>query len=240
MRYPQGEWDLQERVGAADVWLTTTDHLRVHGWWFANRRAELATLFLHGNAGNVTHRSDHALSIVQAGSSVLVLDYRGYGKSSGVPSEGGLYRDAAAAYNWLRSLGLPGERLILHGESLGTAVATELATRRPCAGLVLESPFTSLADMANTVVPFLGGAFLRGFDTLTRIKSVHVPVLIVQGEADEVVPISQGKRVFASANEPKTFWPVKAAGHNNLLDRVGTEYVTRLKRLYASVMRNGK
>lgn len=240
MRYPQGEWDVQSRVGAADVWLTTPDHLGIHGWWFANRGAELATLFLHGNAGNVTHRGDHALAIAQAGSSVLVLDYRGYGKSTGAPAESGLYRDADAAYDWVRAAGFSGDRLILHGESLGSAVATELATRRPSAGLVLESPFTSLTDMANTVVPFLGGAFLRGFDTWTRIKSVHVPVLIVHGTADEIVPISQGKRIFAAANEPKTFWPVKGAGHNDLLDRAGTEYVARLKRMYASATRNEK
>ena len=235
MRYPQGNWELQERAGAADVGLTTADQVRIHAWWFANPHAELATLFLHGNAGNVTHRIDHALAIVQAGSSVLVLDYRGYGKSSGVPSECGVFRDADAAYGWLTASGVRGERIILHGESLGSAVAVELATRRSCAALVLESPFTSLADMANTVVPFIGGAFVRGFDTRTRIKNVRVPVLVIHGEADEVVPAAQGKMVFAEANEPKTLWMVQRAGHNDLLEWAGDEYVGQLRRLYAEV-----
>ena len=235
MRYPQGNWGLQARVGAADIWLTTADKVRIHGWWFANRRAQLTTLFLHGNAGNVTHRIDHALAIVQAGSSVLVLDYRGYGKSSGVPSERGLYLDADAAYSWLTASGFAAGRVLLHGESLGTAVATELATKRSCAALILESPFTSLAEMANTSVPLIGGAFIRGFDTRTRIKKLRVPILVIHGDADEIVPMSQGKMVLAAANEPKAFWPVHGAGHNDLLEKAGDEYVARLRQLYASI-----
>jgi len=218
-----------------DVWLTTKDDVRLHAWWFASERANLATLFLHGNAGNVTHRVEHALAILEAGSSVLILDYRGYGKSSGVPTERGLDGVADAGYEWLAGSGFPSDKMVIHGESIGTAVAAETAGRRPCAAVVLESPFTSLADMANTVVPFVGAALFRGFDTRTRMKNVRVPLLLIHGEADTIVPISQGKMVFAAANEPKTFWPVRGAGHNDLLDWAGTEYVVQLGRLYRSI-----
>jgi fermentation-respiration switch protein FrsA (DUF1100 family) len=238
IRYPEGDWHLQERARAEDVWLTTADGVRIHGWWFATNAADCATLFLHGNAGNVTHRIDHAHAVVEAGSSVLVLDYRGYGKSTGVPAERGLYRDADAGYDWLIAAGFGSDRVIIHGESLGAAVATELAARRACAALVLESPFSSLNDMANMLVPFLGGALIRGFDTRTRIERVRCPLLIIHGDADEIIPISQAKTVFAAANEPKTFWPVHRAGHNDILYHAGDEYVARLKRLYNSTSFN--
>jgi fermentation-respiration switch protein FrsA (DUF1100 family) len=235
IRYSDGDWHLQERAAASDVWLTTVDGVRIHGWWFAPDAAACATLFLHGNAGNVTHRIEHAHAVVEAGSSVLVLDYRGYGKSGGVAVERGLYRDADAGYDWLVAAGFGSDKVILHGESLGAAVATELAARRACAALVLESPFSSLADMANAIVPFFGAALIRGFDTRRRIKKVRCPLLIMHGDADEIVPIAQARTVFAAANEPKTFWPVPRAGHNDLLYHAGDEYIARLKRLYSSV-----
>jgi fermentation-respiration switch protein FrsA (DUF1100 family) len=240
LRYPKGEWHLQERARAADVWMTTADGIRIHGWWFATNAADRATLFLHGNAGNVTDRIDYARAVVEAGSSVLVLDYRGYGKSNGAPSERGLYRDADAGYDWLLAAGFGSDKLIIHGESLGGAVATELAARRRCAALVLESSFASLADMANILVPFLGTVLIRGFDTRTKIAKVRCPLLIIHGDADETVPISQARRVFAAASEPKTFWPVHRAGHNDLLYYAGDEYVSHLKCLYASVGATGK
>ena len=232
MRYPEGDWFLQGRVGARDVRLRTADNVQIDGWWFAGRGSEVASLFLHGNAGNVTHRVDHALAINKAGSSVLIIDYRGYGKSQGTPDEVGLYRDADAGYDWLVSSGFSPDMLVLHGESLGTAVATEVASRRRCAALVLESPFASLASMANKVLPFIGGAFVHGFDTVSRIGNVRVPKLIIHGEADEIVPISQGRAVFNAAKQPKTFWPIRQAGHNDLLYAAGEEYARRLQMLY--------
>ena len=137
MRHPDGMWELQQQTGAADVWLTATDGVKVHAWWTPAREARFATLFLHGNAGNVTHRTGHIGEITAAGSSILVIDYRGYGKSEGSPSEAGLYRDAGAAYDHLTAAGYKPDRIVVHGESLGTAVAVELAARRPCAGVVL-------------------------------------------------------------------------------------------------------
>ena len=230
---------MQQIVGAQDVTITTADGVQIHGWWFPVDGCSRATLFLHGNGGNVTHRVDHALAIKQAGSSILIIDYRGYGKSRGQPSETGVYLDAGAAYAWLTGSGFPPHSIILHGESLGTAVATELASRRACAMLVLESPFTSLSAMAAAAVPLLGPAFVRGFDTVSRIQKIGVPKLIIHGEDDEIVPFSQGQAVFNAAREPKTFWPVKRAGHNDLLYWAGAEYITRLREFYNLAMSYG-
>lgn len=235
MRYPEGDWSIQAQVGAQDVWLTSKDGLKLNGWWFPEPQARYATLFLHGNAGNVTHRADHALAAKQAGSAMLVLDYRGYGKSEGRPSERGLYADADAGYNELIRLGYTPERIILHGESLGTAVATELAARRRCAALILESPFASLRRMAGQVIPVLGPMLAHGFDTERNIREVHVPLLVIHGDADEIVPFQQGRAVYESANQPKSFWRVSGAGHNDLLPAAGREYLDHLSAFYASI-----
>jgi fermentation-respiration switch protein FrsA (DUF1100 family) len=234
MPYPQGEWELQSRAGAQDLWLTTADGIRLNAWWFPKPDSHFAILFLHGNAGNVTHRIDHAHAITSAGSSVLIVDYRGYGKSNGHPSERGLRLDAAAGYEGLLQLGYAPNRIILHGESLGTAVAAELASRRPCAGLVLESPLVSLSKMAGTVLPVIGPLLARGFDTERIIRQVRVPLLVIHGEADEIVPFSQSQLVFAAANQPKEFWRIPGAHHNDLLYIAGDEYIPHLRRFYTA------
>lgn len=229
MRYPEGHWDAQASWGQGCF--AESRRRRVPPCVVVSRRSRSAhDAVLAWQCRKLTHRVEHALAILDAGSSVLVVDYRGYGKSSGVPTERGLYRDTDAAYQWLIDSGFPAQKLILHGESIGSAVAVELAARRECAALVLESPFTSLSDIANTVAPLLGGIFIRGFDTLARIRRVQVPVLVIHGDADAAVPISQGNKVFAAANEPKSFWQVHRAGHNALLECAGAEYVDRLMR----------
>jgi fermentation-respiration switch protein FrsA (DUF1100 family) len=235
MPYPQGDWSLQSQAGAQDLWLTTRDGIPLNAWWFPEPDSRMATLFLHGNAGNVTHRIDHAHAINSAGSAILVLDYRGYGKSKGHPSEGGLGLDAQAAYDVLRKLGYDPAHILVHGESLGAAVAVELASRHPCAGLILESPLTSLSDMAGNILPILGPLVAHGFNTKRTISRVHTPVLIMHGDADEIVPFSQGQAVFAAANPPKDFWRISGAHHNDLLYVAGNQYVRRLHTFYESL-----
>lgn len=232
MRYPQGAWELQREFGPQDQWLEAADGTRLHGWWFAKAEVQLATLFLHGNAGNVTHRVDHAQAVLAAGSAFFVIDYRGYGKSEGRPSERGFYEDADAAYARLLELGYAQDHIIVQGESIGTAVAVDLATRKPCAGVILESPLISVGKIAGTVVPFLGPLFVRGFDVYGKISGVHVPLLVIHGTSDEIVPFSQGRTVFLAGNEPKQFWSVPGAHHNDLLEVAGAEYVRRLRRFY--------
>ena len=237
MRYPNGEWDLQSAAGAQDRWLRAADGTRLHSWWFPKANARFATLFLHGNAGNVTHRIDHAQAVLLAGSAFLVLDYRGYGKSDGRPSERGLSQDADSAYAELERLGYEPNQIVLQGESLGTAVAVDLATRKRCAGIVLESPLTSLSAMAGAVLPVLGPLLAHGFDTRNRIARVHAPLLVIHGDADEIIPFSQGQAVFRAANEPKSFWRVAGAHHNDLLPTAGPEYAERLRRFYDGIAR---
>lgn len=232
--YPDGCWDLAERLGATDVELEAADGVGLHAWFVPAEKqpAVVSTVFLHGNAGNLTHREPHIQAVTGAGSDLLILDYRGYGKSSGSPSEEGVYLDAVAGYDWLRTRGAG--PIICHGESLGTAVAAELATRRACAGLVLEAPFTSRRAMAGRVVPLLGPLVASGFDTAAKVGAIEAPVLILHGTADDVVPYSLGRQVFESASEPKEFWSLEA-GHNDLLAAAASAYVPRLTSFYQAI-----
>jgi uncharacterized protein len=235
-KYPEGYWELQRAAGATDAWMETSDGVKIHGWWAEREGSRLVTLFLHGNAGNLTHRVPRIQEIVAAGSSVLMLDYRGYGKSSGRPSEMGLYRDSEAGFIYLLSKGYRPEQIVLHGESLGTAVAIDLASRRPCAGLILEGPFTSASDVAATVLPVIGPLLVRSYNSLPKIRWIRVPKLFMQGDRDEAVPLRLGQQLFAAAQGSKTFWVIPGAGHNDILERAGAEYRHRLSAFYESLV----
>jgi len=229
MQYPAGDWTTQPAVGAQDVWFTTSAGVRIHAWWKPLAGAKAVTLFLHGNAGNVTHRAAAMLEIAAAGNAVLVPDYRGYGRSDGRPTEQGLYRDADAAYHWLLAQGWTAGQIILHGESLGTSVATELAARRLCAGLVLEAPFPSARAVAARVLPVLGPILVWGFDTGKKIRALRAPLLIIHGTDDEVIDFALGQEVFAAASQPKEFWAVSGAHHNDIAAAAGKAYRERLR-----------
>jgi fermentation-respiration switch protein FrsA (DUF1100 family) len=180
--------------------------------------AKVTVLLAHGNAGNLSHRLDRTIFLQsRLGADVLLFDYRGYGRSEGRPDEEGTYRDARAAHRWLTEVrGVTPDRLVLFGESLGSAVALELALARPCRALVLESPFTSVPDMAAVVLPFLPRSFVRTqYDNLGKIGRLRVPLLVLHGDGDEVVPFAQGRRLFEAAPEPKRFFSIPGAGHND-------------------------
>lgn len=234
-RFPQGRWEQQARLGASDVWLQTNDHVRLHAWWVPTAGSRLVTLFLHGNAGNITDRAGQIQAITAAGSSVLMPDYRGYGRSSGWPTEKGLYADSEAAYVYLVGQGYRARQIIVHGESLGSAVAVDLAYRRPCAGLILEAPFTSARDVAGTVLPLLGPALVHGYDSVPKIRWLLAPKLFVQGDRDEVIPLRLGQALYNAAQAPKSFWVVEGAGHNNILEKAGSAYRDRLRAFYAGL-----
>jgi fermentation-respiration switch protein FrsA (DUF1100 family) len=235
MRYPDGNWSVQRRIAAEDRWLTAADGVKLHAWWVPNGDAPFATLFLHGNAGNVTHRAAHALAINEAGSPVLLLDYRGYGKSEGKPSEAGVYADADAGYQSLVDAGYRPNRIIIHGESLGTAVAVDLAVRKQCAGVVLEAPLQSVRKMAGTVLPVVGPLLVHGFDTHSKIANLHAPLLVIHGDEDETVPFTQGMAVFAAAPQPKTFWRVEGGHHNDLVEVTRSSYPEHLRQFYRTL-----
>ena len=138
-KYPVGDWDAQRIIGASDAWIETSDGVKIHGWWMQRDGSPWATLFLHGNGDNIPRYAPHVQNIATAGSSVLILDYRGYGKNSGSPREQGLNRDSEADFIYLLGKGYRPVQIIIHGQSLGSAVAIDLASRRPCAGLILEA-----------------------------------------------------------------------------------------------------
>jgi fermentation-respiration switch protein FrsA (DUF1100 family) len=194
---------------------------RLHAWWSAPEgwHPDLgAVLYCHGNAGNLSHRGEGLRRWQDLlGQAVLIFDYPGYGRSGGRPSEAGCRAAAEAAHGHLTGVrGVPGERVLLYGGSLGGALAIDVASRRPARALVLVSAFTSLRDMARAVFPLVPGWVVSGrFDNLARIASCRAPVFIAHGTADRLVPFAQGERLFAAAPEPKQFFPMPGYDHNH-------------------------
>lgn len=222
-------------AGVEEVWLETEDGVRIHAWWKPAPSASLASLYLHGNAGNLMDRTDILHTLPAAGISVLLLDYRGYGRSAGWPSTDGFVRDAVSAWSWLRRRGYSERRLVLHGESIGTGVALEISRQVNAAGVVLEAPFTSLEDMAATAVPWLGPLVVRGYRSIDAVRRLRCPVLIIHGSEDEVVPVRMGRALYEAAPEPKQLWIVDRAGHNDLRTIAAPQLVSRLRAFYQSL-----
>ncbi|MDO3377609.1 alpha/beta hydrolase [Geoalkalibacter halelectricus] len=208
-----------------DVWLDTEDGVRVHAWFVPGRADDdlPALLFFHGNAGNISHRV-HNLELLhhRLGLPVLILSYRGYGQSQGRAGEQGLYKDARAAQAWLEQRGYGAERQIYFGRSIGAAVALQLAVERPPAGLILESPFTSIADMGRHHYRFLyallGWMVDARFDNRSKIDAIRSPLMIIHGQRDNIVPPRMGEELHDLAPEPKKLVWLPRAGHNDTLD----------------------
>lgn len=199
--------------------LVAEDGPALHGWFLPVEGSRYTVVVCHGNAGNISHRLDRALLMhAKLKTDVFLFDYRGYGLSEGVPDEQGTYRDARAALRYLiTGRGIDRSNLILFGESLGGAVALQLALEEPVRALVLEAPFTSIADMARSVPPFLPlGRLLRTrYDNLGKIGGLRVPLLVLHGDRDITVPFAQGRRLFEAAPEPKRFFTIPGASHND-------------------------
>jgi len=202
--------------GVEDRWLTTRDGVRIHAWHVAAPRASATLVWSHGNAGNIAGRVDIAFALAARGLDVLAYDYRGYGRSDGIPSEKGVYLDAEAAYEEAARRRLP---VIAFGESLGGAVSIELATVRPCAAVAAVSTWTRLQDVARRHYGPLAAIVGDRFDSLARIGTLSVPLLVAHGDADDIVPFALGERLFAAAREPKRFLRVPGAGHNDVFER---------------------
>ena len=218
-----------------DVFFSTSDGVRLNGW-FVPGKSEMTLLWFHGNAGNISHRLDNILLLHRRlGVNVFIFDYRGYGRSEGRASEHGIYLDAEAAIEYVVSRGdvNPEKELLLFGRSLGASVAVEMATRHQARALILESAFTSIRAMAKSAYPYLPVGILTSliqarYDSLSKIGNVRTSLMVLHGDIDEIVPIELGRELFDAANEPKRFYAIEGAGHNDTYVIGGHDYFEAL------------
>ena len=216
-----------------DVTFRTEDGLNLNGWFVPGKKsspdADLHTLlWFHGNAGNINHRLGNIKMLHdRVPVNVFIIDYRQFGKSEGKISEQGTYLDARAALAYLHSRkDINSEKIIFFGRSLGSAVAVELAVKEKCRALILETPFTSIKEMGKKLYPFLPVSLLlrTKYDSLAKIGDIKVPVLIMHGDKDKLVPFEHGRELYEAANEPKEFYTIPGAGHNDTHIVGGEEY----------------
>lgn len=225
------------------LWLTASDGARLRAWWIPGPSAEAPVILcLHGNGGNISMRTDKIKIFHDAGAAQLWFDYRGYGESSGSPNEPGLYRDALAAWAWLeRVKTVPAARLVLYGESLGCAVAVELATHVPAAGLIVESGFTSIKDMARVVLPWFPVRLAKlRFDSLAKLPRVAIPTLILHSPEDDIIPYEQARRNYAASGAAKkTLVQLKGSHNHGFLD-TGPAYGAAIRDFLVSLSKEAK
>jgi len=239
--YPMGDL---ERTPATlglpfeEVELRTTDGERIHGWFIpAATPARVTVLLLHGNAGNISHRFEKLSVLRPLGTDVLMVDYRGYGRSSGQPTEKGTYRDADAAYEYLvQTRKVDPRRLVMYGESLGAAVAVDLASRQPVGGLVMESAFSSAVEVGQEMFPFLPARLLvrNRYESVNKIGRVAAPVLILHSRDDELFKWHHPQQLYDAAREPKRLVELRG-GHNDAFLVSSQAYAAALAAFFGEV-----
>lgn len=195
----------------------TSDGVALKGWYAPATSKPCTIVFFHGNGDSLATAAPLADPYIAAGYGFLLAEYRGYSGLAGSPTEAGLYDDARSHLNALNQLGIADQQVVLFGHSLGTGAAVEMATERQMGGLMLLAPYLSIPKMAQVHFPFMPVALLARdrFDNQKKISSIHVPLLVVNGTRDEVIPPAQGKKLFALANQPKEFHALDGAGHND-------------------------
>jgi len=222
-RFPDGNWNPRGSnwdrgaLAVEDAWFTSADGTKLHGWYYPHQQARAVVLYCHGNRGNLSYCADlvrylhdnHKLS-------VMVFDYRGFGRSEGTPDVRGILQDARAARAWLAQRAAIAEKdIVLMGRSLGGAVAIDLAAADGARGLILESTFTSLRDVTRMKLPLVGPLMQNQLNSLARISSYKGPLLQSHGDADSIIPYQNGSRLFAAANEPKQFVTIFGGDHHS-------------------------
>ncbi len=225
--YPSGDWDAEavargSGTSVEDCFFEASDGVRLHGWWCrpngdaAAGTGEMVLLWFHGNAGNLAQRAGQMIALARIPAQVFIIDYRGYGRSEGKPGEEGLYRDGRAAWTYLtQKMGVDPAKIVIHGVSLGGAVAVDLATEVEAAGLIVQSSFTSVPDMATHHYPIVPRWLVRTrMNSLAKIGDVDAPIMVIHSPSDEVVPFVHGQRLFEAARGEKRFLEVPGASHN--------------------------
>ena len=220
------------------VTITTSDHVRIQGWFVPAREAKGVLLFFHGNAGNISHRLDSLAIFHRLGLSTLIIDYRGYGESEGRISEQGTYLDAQASWRYLtETKGIDPKEIVIFGRSLGGAVAAELAARTRPAGLIMESVFSSVPDMAAGIYPLFPVRLLARYeyDVKNAVRRITCPVLVIHSPDDEIIPFANGLKVYQAAGEPKTFLEIRGSHNEGFLES-GAVYLQGLERFLLSCL----
>ena len=233
-RYPNGVWN-PELYGlpAEDVWFFAEDGEELHGWWIPHPKARGTVLYCHGNTGSIGQQIKVFADLRRLRVNLFVFDYRGYGRSSGEPSEAGVLRDARAAYDYLVGpLKQPSSEILLFGHSLGGAVAIDCAGAREVSGLIVQSSFMDTRQMARALFPQLPVHLLtrRKFRNVDKVPALQMPKLFIHGSEDGTVPVAHGEGLFEAAAEPKELYVVKRAGHNDVHRHGGQRYRRRVSR----------
>jgi len=239
-KYPEGNWSASSSlISKEDIHFVSNDGVSLHGWYFPSKGSNRTLLWFHGNAGNITHRLDNIEMLKSLNLNIFIFDYRGYGKSKGEPSEEGIYLDSQAAYDWLIDIKkIEPEEMILFGRSLGGICAVEVASKNPVAGIILESVFPSAEKMARKIFPVLplGWAIKSKFDAIGKVPNLKIPKLFLHGTQDEIVPHKLGRELFSAAAEPKTFYDIEGAGHNDTFLVGGTNYFNAIGQFIKNVV----
>jgi hypothetical protein len=238
----EGDWH-PRTLGPEDVWITATDGTRLHAWWIRNANAKFTFLAFHGNASNIANRALAYEFLRDTPANVFAVEYRGYGHSEGKPSETGFYLDAEAAYQYLvKTRGLDPSSIVSFGQSLGTAVAVDLAAHHGMGGVILEAPFPSASRVARKIFWFLPGLSLlvhSQFDTQSKLKLISAPILIVHCKRDPVLPFQFGAEVYNSARTPKYFLQIDGYCHEEASVIAPAQYRAALQDFLASLAHPG-
>ncbi len=214
--------------GFEEITVHTVDGLDLVAWYLPPQDGKPVIVMTHGNAGNIGHRTGKLKPIADAGYGFFLVEYRGYAGNPGKPDEEGLYNDARAALAWLADKGITGRDIVLYGESLGTGVAVAMAVEHESAAVILETPYTSLSELAGSMywyMPMAEHAIFDKYPSDERIADINAPVLMLQGERDTTLPSRFARTLYEKAVEPKQLWMVPEAGHNNLYDYGAAEVV---------------
>ena len=204
------------KVDIEEVQIKTSDDINLLGWFHKKDLNRFKTVvYFHGNAGKLENRIHKLNHFKDIDVNFLIISWRGFSGNSGKPTEKGLYEDGKSTIDWLKNIGLSDKDIVLYGESLGTGIATHIAQNRKFAGLVLETPFTSMVDAAKNVYPYIPvGILLKDrYENEKKIKHINIPVLVMHGEADQIVPFKMGKKIYEMANKPKYSYFTKYDNH---------------------------
>ncbi len=237
-KYPEGQWNTGQ-VSVEDIWFNAEDGVKLHGWFIPVPKPKATLIWFHGNAGNISYRLDNIAKLQPLGLNIFIFDYRGYGRSEGTPKEKGLMLDSQAAYDYvIKKRNIKPEQVILFGRSLGGFFASVVAEGNPAAGLIIESTFTSAEDMAKEMFSFPVGFVIRSkLDTINYVSKIKTPKLFLHGTSDETIPYSLGKKLFDASANPKEFYDIEGADHNNTYVIGGQGYFEKIDSFIEKVVK---